>query len=880
MSTPTSPRSANPPLSANEVREAFRSFFSDRGHTRVDSASLIPHDPTVLFTVAGMVPFKPYFVGDEVPPYTRAVSVQKCARAGGKHNDLDDVGRTKRHLVFFEMLGNFSFGDYFKEDAIPWSWDLVTNVFGFDGDRLWITVHESDDEAEAIWHDKVGVPMDRIQRLGDKDNFWQMGETGPCGPCSEIHIDRGPGFGPDGGPLNDPHGDRFLEFWNLVFMQYNQAPDGSRTLLPKPSIDTGAGLERILTLMQGKDSVWESDVLFPLIEGAQSLTGRSYRVGDYDDRASFSLRVLAEHARSSTMLVNDGVFPSNENRGYVLRRIIRRAVRHAYLLGTEKLVMPSLVSTAVDVMGAAYPDLLKNRDFIVDVMTREEERFRQTLKTGTQILDDELGKSGGRLSGSAAFLLHDTYGFPLELTQEIAAERSVEVDLDGFASEMAEQRDRAKQARKGGKVSDDRMNEYRAIVDAHGVTTFTGYSDVENLAKIVAVLDSSDEDGVIEVFLDVTPFYAESGGQVGDTGTISGEGFELEVVDTTFALPALRRHVCRVVRGIPHVGDTVTAQIDNERRSHIRRHHTATHVLHWALRTVLGEHVKQAGSLVEPNRLRFDFSHFAAVTDDEIIEVERLANREVLTNVAVQAYETSKDEATAAGAIAFFGDKYGDTVRVLRAGSSFELCGGTHVTATGDIGAIKVVAESSIGSNLRRIEAVVGQASVAHMQQQARSVSRAAGLLGANSESLEAAVERRLDELKALQDEVKTLRARLAATRAKDIAAGASNGGVVERLDGLAPGELRDLALAIRGVDGIRAVVLVGITDTGGVALVAATAQGVDGGAAPLISAAAKAVGGGGGGKGDIATAGGKNPGGIDEALGLARSAVEAALGR
>ncbi|MCX6532256.1 MAG: alanine--tRNA ligase, partial [Actinobacteria bacterium] len=419
---------------ANDLRKAFTGFFEQRGHTKVESASLIPHDPTILFTVAGMVPFKPYFVGDEIPSFSRAVSVQKCARAGGKHNDLDDVGRTKRHCVFFEMLGNFSFGDYFKSEAIPWSWELVTEVFGFDGDQLWITVHESDDEAEQIWHDVVGVPMNRIQRLGDADNFWQMGDTGPCGPCSEIHIDRGPAFGPGGGPLNDPKGDRFLEFWNLVFMQFNQAADGSRTPLPKPSIDTGAGLERILALKQRKDSIWETDVLFPLIEQAQSVTSAKYKVGDYEDRASFSLRVLAEHARSSTMLVNDGVFPSNEGRGYVLRRIFRRAVRHAYLLGTEKLVMPKLVETAIDVMGEAHPSLLANRDFIVGVLTKEEESFRQTLKNGLTILETEFesidkvskkAKKATPLSGSSAFLLHDTYGFPLELTQEIASERNV-----------------------------------------------------------------------------------------------------------------------------------------------------------------------------------------------------------------------------------------------------------------------------------------------------------------------------------------------------------------------------------------------------------------------------------------------------------------------
>src|SRR4051812_10904426 len=406
-------RTMTPPRTADQLRSAYTDFFAARAHTVVPSASLIPHDPTVLFTVAGMVPFKPYFVGDEVPPYRRATSVQKCARAGGKHNDLDDVGRTTRHLVFFEMLGNFSFGDYFKADAIPWAWELVTELLGFDGDRIWITVHTSDDEAEQIWHDVVGVPMERIQRLGDADNFWQMGDTGPCGPCSELHIDKGPAFGPDGGPQADPAGERFLEFWNLVFMQYDQAPDGSRSPLPKPSIDTGAGLERILTLLQGVDTIWDTDVLRPLIDQASELTATPYS-DSFDDRGSFSLRVLAEHARSGAMLVNDGVFPSNEGRGYVLRRILRRAVRYAYLLGAEKLVMPSLVETAITVMSDAYPDLLKNRDFIVGVITREEERFRQTLRTGLTILDRELADGASTLSGPAAFTLHDTYGFPLE----------------------------------------------------------------------------------------------------------------------------------------------------------------------------------------------------------------------------------------------------------------------------------------------------------------------------------------------------------------------------------------------------------------------------------------------------------------------------------
>ncbi len=869
--------SSSSPRSANELRSAFSSFFGDRGHTVVPSASLIPHDQTLLFTVAGMVPFKPYFMGDEVAPYSRAVTVQKCVRAGGKHNDLDDVGRTKRHLVFFEMLGNFSFGDYFKNDAIPWSWELVTEVFGFDGDRLWITVHESDDEAEAIWHEQVGVPMDRIQRLGDKDNFWQAGDTGPCGPCSEIHFDRGPAFGPDGGPQNDPHGDRFMEFWNLVFMQYNQSADGTRSALPKPSIDTGAGLERILALVQGVDSVWETDVLYPLIEQAQSTTGATYRSGDYDDRNSFSLRVLAEHARSATMLINDGVFPSNENRGYVLRRIIRRAVRHAFLLGTEKLVMPALSNVAIDVMGQAYPDVVKNRDFIVGVLTKEEERFRHTLKTGLSILESDLTSGSRTLSGASAFLLHDTYGFPLELTQEIASERGVEVDTAGFEAEMNEQRTRAKDARKSGRADADRVDLYREVLEAHGTTEFVGYVHDSAEATVLAVIDG--DDGCVEVFLDHTPFYAESGGQVGDTGTISCSEFELRVLDTTFALPDLRRHVCRVVRGEPREGLVVSARIDVDARRATRRNHTGTHVLHWALRTVLGEHVKQAGSLVSPDRLRFDFSHYEAVTAEEIERIELLANAEVLANAPVDAFETSKDEALAAGAIAFFGDKYGDTVRVLRAGSSTELCGGTHVSATGDIGTIKIVSESSIGSNLRRIEAVTGENAVRHMQRTTDVLQQVASAVGTKSDDALSGVVRKLEELRAAQDEIKTLRSRLAAGRAVEIAAGAVDGIVVTRIDGLTPNDLRELALAVRQQASVRAVVLAGVTDTGGVSLVCATLPSLKVNASDVIRDAARAVGGGGGGKGDIATAGGKNPDGIAEALSIAAEKARAIVG-
>jgi alanyl-tRNA synthetase len=872
-----SPLSSGTPRSADQLRLAFSQFFGDRAHTVVTSASLIPHDPTLLFTVAGMVPFKPYFMGDEVAPYSRAVTVQKCVRAGGKHNDLDDVGRTKRHLVFFEMLGNFSFGDYFKEDAIPWSWKLVTEVFGFDPERLWITVHESDDEAEAIWHEIVGVPMERIQRLGDKDNFWQAGDTGPCGPCSEIHYDRGPDFGPDGGPQNDPHGDRFMEFWNLVFMQYNQAPDGTRTPLPKPSIDTGAGLERILALVQGVDSVWETDALFPLIQAAQEITGGEYRIGDYEHRDSFSLRVLAEHARSATMLINDGVFPSNENRGYVLRRIIRRAVRHAFLLGTEKLVMPTLAGVAVDVMGNAYPDIVKNRDFIIGVLTKEEERFRNTLKTGLAILEEDIAANPERLSGRSTFLLHDTYGFPLELTQEIAAERGVEVDIEGFESEMNEQRTRAKDARKSGRIDGDRVEAYREVMEAHGTTEFVGYVHDTSESTILAVIDG--DDGIVEVFLDHTPFYAESGGQVGDVGVLFGSDFELQVLDTTFALPGLRRHSCRAVSGTPVEGAVVSARIDTAARTATRRNHTGTHILHWALRTVLGEHVKQAGSLVSPDRLRFDFSHYDSVSAEEIARIEDLANTQVLLNVSVDSFETSKEEALAAGAIAFFGDKYGDTVRVLKAGASTELCGGTHVSATGDIGTIKIVGESSIGSNLRRIEAVTGTNTLRFVQRNGDILEQVAAVVGTKADDAVAGVQRKLDELKAAQDELKVLRSRLASGRAIELATEAVNGIVVARVDGITANDLRDLAVAIRQQSGINAVVLGGVTDTGGVSIVGATATSVKANAGDLIKDAAKAVGGGGGGKGDIATAGGKNPEALDEALSIAREKAAAVIG-
>ncbi|MEP1122489.1 MAG: alanine--tRNA ligase [Ilumatobacter sp.] len=863
-------------MSADQLRDSFTGFFAEKGHQVVPSASLIPHDPTVMFNVAGMVPFKSYFTGDEPAPYERAVTSQKCARAGGKHNDLDDVGRTKRHLVFFEMLGNFSFGDYFKTDAIPWSWELVTEKWGIDGDRIWVTVHETDDEAESIWHEQVGVPMERIQRLGDKDNYWQMGDTGPCGPCSELHIDRGPDFGPDGGPLGDPFGDRFMEFWNLVFMQFNQSSDGTRTPLPKPSIDTGAGLERILALMQGVDSVWETDLMMPLIDRAQSLTGKTYRVGDYEDRDSFGLRVLAEHARSGAMLVNDGVFPSNEARGYVLRRIIRRAVRFAYMLGTDKLVMPSLTETAISVMGNAYPDLVKNQDFITNVITREEESFRHTLRNGLSILDTELADGPEVLSGSTTFLLHDTYGFPLELTQEIASERDVAVDLDGFNVEMNEQRARAKAAAKGA-VDDATLDQYRQVASQFGTTEFLGYTVDDAEARVLAVLESSDTrsgDGIVEIFLDRTPFYAESGGQVGDTGTITTDTGTAEVLDCTFAIPNLRRHTARIVEGTITAGQSAQAAIDVDRREKIRRNHTGTHLLHDALRKVLGEHVKQAGSWVGPDRLRFDFSHYEAVTPDQIAEIEEIANAQTLASRPTRTFETTKDEAEALGAIAFFGDKYGDIVRVLEAGDTIELCGGTHARSTGDIGMVKVVSEASIGSNLRRIEAFTGTGSVALLQRDEALIADLAGLVGTSTEDVAEGVQRKLEEIKALQAEIRGLRSQIAMGRAVELAQIANDGVVVTQVDQLEPGELRELAMAVRNHPDVHTVVIAGETPSGGVALVAAVPKDSANPASLLLKDAAKAIGGGGGGKGDVAQAGGKNPAGIPEALAIAAAAI------
>src|SRR5918996_1853538 len=754
------------PRTSAELRRAWHEFFGARQHTIVPSAGWFPTPPSVpMFTKSDIMPFVPYFIGEEPVPWTpaRASSVQRCVRAGGKHNDLDAIGRSHRHLSFFEMLGNFSFGDYFKAEAIAWAWEFVTEVLGLDADRLWVSVHVDDDEAAQLWTDSVGFPAARIQRF-DEDNFWEMGDTGPCGPSSEIFWDNGPAIGPDGGPANPAAEDRYVEIWNLVFQQYNRGADGKLSDLPSKNIDTGAGLERIMAALAGSHSLYDSDVLSALVGEAQSVTG--HRLGE-SELGDIALRLLADHARTMTFLVGDGVIPSNEDRGYVLRRIIRRAIRFAYLLGVERPVLPTMVERTIELMGDDYPEIVTGR-----------------------------------------------------------------------------------------------------LLVEHGPTEFTGRREYETEATVIGVIGDA-------VYLDRTPFYAESGGQIGDTGIITTDSGMAEVVDTTYALPGLHAHHVKLQEGTIEVGQRAVARIDGERRDAIRRNHTGTHILHWALREVLGQHVKQQGSLVAPDRLRFDFSHFEPVTDDQLRAIEDLANREILDNAPVRHFETTMDEARSMGAIAFFGDKYGDIVRVLEAGEhSVELCGGTHVRRLGDIGPLKVVSEGSIGSNLRRIEAVTGFGPIERLRQEEELVSRAADVLGTTPDELPLAAERLRGELRSLRDELKDLRRQAAGSRAGELAATAIDGVVVARIDGIARDDVRDLAVAVREQPGVRAVVVGGEPPGGGVALVAAGTKDSGLKASELIAEAARTVGGGGGKSPALAGAGGRAPSRLDEALDQARAAT------
>jgi alanyl-tRNA synthetase len=869
-------------MDATSIRRTFLDFFAARGHTVRPSASVIPTDPTLLLVNAGMVPFKPYFLGEEESPYDRAVSVQKAIRT----IDIDIIGTTVRHMSFFEMLGNFSFGDYFKAEAMQWAFELLTEGFGLDPERLWYTAYEKDDEAAALWHDHVGIPTDRIQR-GGTDNFWQMGVPGPCGPSAEIFYDRGPEHGADGGPIGGGE-ERFIEIWNLVFMQNIQdRPYHVIGELPRKSIDTGLGLERLAMILQDVPSGFDIDTMRPVRDAGSSYTGVTY--GD-DPMADVSLRILTDHGRTMSILIADGVVPSNEGRGYVLRRIIRRAIRHAWQLGGTGLVTPHLVEATTDALGSWYPELSTRRDFIVDVVSREEDRFRRTLESGHQLLDSELADTGSQLSGSIAFKLHDTFGFPIELTREIAAERGTIVDEDGFASEMQAQRQRAKKNWKGGDAA--ALGEfYRVVMDDTGPTEFLGYSHDIAVGKILAIVvdgeqvDVAEEDTEVEVFVDRTPFYAESGGQVGDTGTISTESGAVSVSDTRHAVQGFHGHRGKVHSGVIRVGQEADLVIDSPRRDRIRKSHTGTHILHWALRDVLGDHASQAGSLVESGRLRFDFSHFAALSPTELTDVESHANARLIENAHVHTEVTSQDRAKEMGALAFFGDKYGDTVRVVRVGDfSIEFCGGTHTTASGEVGPLVVLGEASIGSNIRRVEALTGEAAYRHLVEVRNSLDAAGSLLRVPSAEVPARIEGLLAKVGELEDEIDAIRAQRRSDLAVELVGEAVEVGshrcVVAGVGEMPPEQLRMLALGVRERLGSGAVVL-GSTSNGKGALVGVlsrdlVASGIS--AAELIAPAARELGGGGSRDPELAQAGGPNGAALVKAIDVARDEVGRAL--
>ncbi len=848
-------------MDAADLRTRFLDFFAARGHLVVPSASLIPNDPTLLLTVAGMVPFKAYFLGEEVPPRRRAVSVQKCFRT----LDIDIIGTTQRHLTFFEMMGNFSFGDYFKEDAIAFAWELVTESLGLDPDRLWVTVHESDDDAEAIWRDRVGVAPGRIQRLGE-DNFWEMGPTGPCGPCSEIFYDKGPAFGADGGPAHGGE-DRFVEFWNLVFTQYDRQGDGSLAELPQKNIDTGSGFERTLAILNGVESVFATDLFGPLLEAAARAIDTPYGA---DESSDVLIRRIADHGRAMTFLVGDGVLPANEGRGYVLRRIVRRAVLAARRAGSERPLAADLVAATLAKMGDAYPNLVADRDLIVEVLEREEHGFARTLRTGLSLLEDaraEVAAAGATVfPGEVAFRLHDTHGFPVELTTEVVAESGMSVDRAGFDAAMAAQRERARAAAKSLRVADD--TQYRELLERTGPSEFVG-RDVSRYSletSVLAVL--AGDDGQSEVFLDTTPFYAEGGGQVGDTGVIVTESGRLEVLDTQSVAGGLIAHRGRLTGEIA-AGQGAVATIDAARRESTRRNHTATHLLHAGLRQVLGDHVRQQGSYVGPERLRFDFSHGGGLAPEEAEAIVEIVNGDVIANDPVETIQTTKAEAETMGAVAFFGDKYGDRVRVVRAGRhSLEFCGGTHVERLGDIGQVQIVSEGSIGSNTRRLEAVSARGAYRRSLEMERILGAVAATLKTSTEDVVPALERVLERLRDVETQYGALRQSQLARFADELDGAATGDVVWARVDGVSQDQLRVVAADLQR-RGRRVVVLVGESE-GKVALAVATDGSLD--AAATVRALAAHVGGGGGGSDRLAVAGGRDPGGIDAVLVAARS--------
>jgi alanyl-tRNA synthetase len=866
-----------------EIRSAFLDYFADKGHAVVESSPLVPaNDPTLLFTNAGMVQFKDVFLGKETRGYVRATSSQRCVRAGGKHNDLENVGYTARHHTFFEMLGNFSFGDYFKRDAILYAWEFLTKVLKLPADKLWVTVYRDDDEAAAVWLDEVGVDPERFTRIGDKpggrpfesDNFWSMGDTGPCGPCSEIFFDHGPEVwgGPPGSP--EEEGDRYIEIWNLVFMQYNRNASGDMTPLPRPSVDTGMGLERLAAVMQRVHSNYEIDLFRALIESAAEATGTS-------DLSAKSLRVIADHIRSCAFLIVDGVTPGNEGRGYVLRRIIRRAIRHGYQLGQHAPFFYRLVDALDRQMGAAYPELSRSKAMVARVLRLEEERFAETIEQGMKILDEAIRRMDGEvIPGEVVFKLYDTYGFPTDLTADIAREKGLAIDREGFDRAMDAQRSRARAASQFAVAQ-------AAEVNIDGETDFTGYERLEDSATVIALFhDGAAADRLAPgdegmVVLDRTPFYAESGGQVGDVGRlrVSGGG-EFVVSDTRKPSSMVFAHVGALCSGEINVGDSIRAEVDTGRRRATALNHSATHLLHAALRKVLGDHVGQKGSLVEPERLRFDFSHFEPLSRAQLIEIERLVNEQIRENPTVETRIMALDDAKAAGAMALFGEKYDEQVRVLRMGDfSTELCGGTHVKALGDIGLFKITVETGIASGVRRIEAVTGARALEWVEADEERLLRLGSLINAGRDELEDKLGKLIDRNKRLEKELDQIKAKLASAAGSDLAAQAVevNGARVlaARLDGADPKSLRDTLDQLKNKLG-RSVILLAAVNGSKVNLIAGVSKDLTDRcrAGDLVKVAAEQVGGKGGGRPDMAQAGGSDPDGVPRALELAQAWV------
>ncbi|MEE4350307.1 MAG: alanine--tRNA ligase [Pacificimonas sp.] len=875
--------------STNDIRRSFLEYFEGQGHARVASAPLVPqNDPTLMFVNAGMVPFKDVFTGRETRDYSRATSSQKCVRAGGKHNDLENVGFTARHHTFFEMLGNFSFGDYFKADAIEFAWTLITREWDISPDRLTATVFHTDDEAFDLWRKISGLPEERIIRIAGADNFWSMGETGPCGPCSELFFDHGshiPG-GPPGSPNED--GDRFVEIWNLVFMQYDQQAGGERLDLPRPSIDTGMGLERVAAVLQGTHDNFEIDLFQALIDNAAELTK-----ADRDGAFKQSLRVIADHVRSSGFLIADGVLPANEGRGYVLRRILRRAIRHAHIAGASDAILYRIVPTLVSEMGSAFPELVRAQALIEETLKHEERRFRQTLDRGLKLLEDAAGElgEGDTLSGATAFKLYDTYGFPYDLTEDALRTRGIGVDREGFEAGMAEQKARARAAWAGsGSAAEDTL--WFDIAEREGATEFTGYTADESDGRIVAIVKDGNEAASaaagdsVEIVANQTPFYGESGGQTGDAGLILGDGVRAEVETTAKPLGRLHVHRARIAEGTLNVGDTARFQVDIERRARIRANHSATHLLHAALRRQLGDHVTQKGSLVADHRFRFDFSHPAALTDDEIAAIEKDVNAQIRGNAEVSTRLMAPDDAIAAGALALFGEKYGEEVRVLSMGRdadadySVELCGGTHVGALGDIGLFKIVSEGAVASGVRRVEALTGEVAREYLTRQETRLKEAGAALKTSPTNVPERVAQLLEDRKRLEKDLAEAKKKLALGGGGGAAAAEDVNGVKfvgQVLDGLEPKALREAAndavqqagsgivTFVTAFDG-KASVIVGVSPD--------LQERFD--AAALVRAGVKAVGGkGGGGRNGFAQGGGPEGANAGAAVDAVRAALE-----